>query len=267
MIAAYSEYRETNAKWLGDIPSHWQLLPNRALFGEVKERGHANAEMLSVTIDRGVIRQKELLNDTTKKDSSNEDKSKYKLVSPLDIAYNKMRAWQGAIGFSRYRGIVSPAYVVVRLRAAHLVHYFHYLFRTPRFAAEAQRWSYGISSDQWSLRWEDFKKIYSPVPPPVEQACIVNFLSQEDRKIKQLFASYRRLVGVSKSVAERKLSLINEYRTRMIVDVVTGKLDVRDAAAVLPDVDPLDEHEEAWQSEENAPVDQGNDAIPAEAEA
>ena len=42
--------------------------------------------------------------DSSKKDSSNQDKSAYKLVRPGDIAYNKMRAWQGAIGVSEYRG-------------------------------------------------------------------------------------------------------------------------------------------------------------------
>ena len=54
--------------------------------------------MLSVTITKGVIRQQTLLEDSSKKDSSNQDKCAYKLVRPGDIAYNKMRAWQGAVG-------------------------------------------------------------------------------------------------------------------------------------------------------------------------
>jgi len=66
-------------------------------------------EMLSVRITRGIVRQKRLLEGSSKKDSSNLDKSAYKLVQPRDIAYNKMRAWQGAIGASALRGIISPA--------------------------------------------------------------------------------------------------------------------------------------------------------------
>ena len=166
--------RSRGKHWLGRVPQHWSVLPNRALFGEVKDRDHPDEEMLSVTITRGIVRQKALLADSSKKDSSNQDKSKYKLVQPRDIAYNKMRAWQGAIGASDLRGIISPAYVVVRLREERdLPRYFHHLYRTPHFAKEAERWSYGITSDMWSLRPEHFKMIYarSPRPRSRPQSC------------------------------------------------------------------------------------------------
>ena len=38
---------------------------------------------------------------------------------------------------------------------------------------------------------------------------------------------------------EQEIDLLHEYRTRLMADVVTGKLDVREAAAALPEVDPL----------------------------
>ena len=84
-----------------------KVLPNRALFGEVKDRDHPEEQMLSVTITKGVIQQQALLTDRSKKDSSNLDKSAYKLVRLGEIAYNKMRAWQGAVGVSDQHGIVS----------------------------------------------------------------------------------------------------------------------------------------------------------------
>lgn len=87
-LQPYPEYKESGQKWLGRLPSHWSLLPNRALFEEVKDRNHPNEEMLSVTITRGIVRQKSLLSDTSKKDSSNLNKTAYKLVRPGDIAYN-----------------------------------------------------------------------------------------------------------------------------------------------------------------------------------
>ena len=108
----YPAYKPSGVEWLGEVPSHWEVSPNRALFTEVKDRGHPEEQMLSVTITRGVICQQELLADSSKKDASNQDKSAYKLVQPGDIAYNKMRAWQGAVGASDYQGIISPAYVV-----------------------------------------------------------------------------------------------------------------------------------------------------------
>lgn len=100
------------------MPEHWEVLPGRAVFREINDRGHPDEQMLSVTITRGVLRQADFLADSSKKDSSNEDKSNYKLVQPVDLVYNKMRAWQGAVGVSAYRGIVSSTYIVQRLRSA-----------------------------------------------------------------------------------------------------------------------------------------------------
>src|SRR5947209_14973240 len=106
-LKPYPAYKDSGVPWLGALPQHWSVLPNRGLFEEVKHRDHPGEEMLSVTITKGVIRQKELLADSSKKDGSNQDKTAYKLVLPGDIAYNKMRAWQGAIGIYNYRGIIS----------------------------------------------------------------------------------------------------------------------------------------------------------------
>jgi type I restriction enzyme, S subunit len=184
-LKPYPAMKDSGVPWLAEIPEHWDVLPNRALFVEVKDREHPDEEMLSVTITKGVVHQKALLAESAKKDGSNLDRSAYKLVQPHDIAYNKMRAWQGAIGASSLRGIISPAYVVMRLRDASSAGYFHQLLRTPMFAKEAERWSYGITSDMWSLRPEHFKMIYSVVPPPDEQAAIVGFLDHADRRIRK----------------------------------------------------------------------------------
>ena len=101
-LKPYPEYKPSSHAWIGDVPQHWSVVPNRALFAEVKDRNHPDEEMLSVTITRGIVRQKALLVGSSKKDSSNLDKSAYKLVEPRDIAYNKMREWQGAVGASAF---------------------------------------------------------------------------------------------------------------------------------------------------------------------
>ena len=191
-------------------------MPNRNLFKEVKERDHPEEPMLSVTIKRGIIRQDELLENSSKKDGSNLDKSAYKLVKPRDIAYNKMRAWQGAVGASEYQGIVSPAYVVERPRNGVNSNFIHYLLRTPGFAKEAERWSYGITSDMWSLRPEHFKMIYACLPPPTEQAAIVRFLDHADRRIRHYICAKQKLIA-----------LLEEQKQAIIHKAVTGQIDVR----------------------------------------
>jgi type I restriction enzyme S subunit len=210
-LRPYPEYKDSGVEWLAQIPAHWDCLPHRALFQEIKDQGHVDEPLLSVTISKGIIQQSDLLAESSKKDSSNLDKSKYKLVVPGDIAYNKMRAWQGAVGVSRHRGIVSPAYIVVRLRNSNNPEYFHFLFRTPGFATEAERWSYGITSDQWSLRPEHFKMIYSCVPLLPEQDTIVAFLRHADARFRRFMRNRRRLIG---ALNEQKQAIINRAVTR-----------------------------------------------------
>jgi type I restriction enzyme S subunit len=213
-LRPYPEYKESGQGWLSSVPKHWSVLPNRAVFGEVKDRNHPDEEMLSVTITKGIVRQKALLASGSKKDSSNQDRAAYKLVCPNDLAYNKMRAWQGAIGISDFRGIISPAYVVMRLREDYNPRYFHHLYRTPHFAKEAERWSYGITSDMWSLRPEHFKMIYTPLPTAEEQAAIVKFLDHANRRLERTIRAKRKVIA-----------LLNEQKQAIIHRAVTRGLD------------------------------------------
>jgi type I restriction enzyme, S subunit len=210
-LKPYPAMKDSGVPWLEKVPRHWQILPNRALFIEVKERDYPDEQMLSVTIAKGVIRQQTLLADSVKKDSSNQDKSAYKVVRPEDIVYNKMRAWQGAIGRSEYRGIVSPAYVVQRPREGADSRYLHYLLRIPAFAKEAERWSYGITSDMWSLRPEHFKMIHACLPPVPEQSAIVRFLDHADRRIRRYIRAKQKLI---KLLEDQKQSIIRRAVTR-----------------------------------------------------
>ena len=204
----------SDSPWFGAVADRWRILPARALFSEVDKRNQPNEQLLSVTISRGVVPQRELLADSSKRDSSNEDKSAYKLVLPGDIVYNKMRAWQGAIGLSEHCGIVSPAYVVQRPRTGVNARFFHYLLRTPAFSKEAERWSYGIASDQWSLRPAHFKMIDFPVPSADEQEAIVRLIDHADRRIRRAIRAKQKLIA-----------LLNEQKQAVIHSAVTRGLD------------------------------------------
>ncbi|MCD4654845.1 restriction endonuclease subunit S [bacterium] len=210
-LKPYPVYKNSDVSWLGNMPDHWQIVPHRTVFAEINKRDQSGEQMLSVTISKGVIRQTDLLSDSSKKDSSNEDRSKYKLACPDDLVYNKMRAWQGSIGVSDWQGIVSPAYIVMRFRKQQVPRYFHYLYRTPMFAKEAERWSYGITSDMWSLRPEHFKMIYTCLPPPAEQTAIVRYLEYMDRDIRKYIRVKQKLI---KLLEEQKQAIIHQAVTR-----------------------------------------------------
>ena len=110
---------------------------------------------------------------------------------------------------------MSPAYVVMRVRdERNLPRYFHHLYRTPQFAKEAERWSYGITSDMWSLRPEHFKMIYTPEPPPDEQAAIVRFLDWANGRLERAIRAKRKVIA-----------LLNEQKRAIIHRAVTRGLD------------------------------------------
>ncbi|WP_131798143.1 restriction endonuclease subunit S [Clavibacter tessellarius] len=224
-LQRYGSYKAAG-EWIPELPISWGWSPARTVFAERKDAGHVEEQMLSVTIGSGVIPQADLLSSTSKKDSSNVDKSKYKLVEPGDVVYNKMRAWQGAAGGSGHRGIVSPAYIVMSPRDA-LTEYIHHVVRTPQFAKEAERWSYGITSDQWSLRPEHFKMIRFPVPPVEEQAVIVKYLTHANARVDKAIAAKRRLIALlneqGRAIVEAALSLnAGSERLGFHIDLTTG---------------------------------------------
>lgn len=118
---------------------------------------------------------------------------------PNDIAYNKMRMWQGAVGVSNYRGIVSPAYIVLKSRRNINSRYYHLLLRTPIYIEESHRNSYGICDDQLSLRYEDFKCMQNIIPPKEEQDQIVRYLDSKLSKINKFIKAKKKQIELLKS--------------------------------------------------------------------
>jgi type I restriction enzyme S subunit len=202
-LKPYNKYKPVEYDYVSEVPEGWQLLPNIAVFEERIERGFVDEELLSVTIGRGVIRQTDV---DIKKDSSNEDKSKYKLIKVGDIAYNRMRMWQGALGYSDYRGITSPAYVILKPKMDINQRFFHYMFRTSFYTNYSKRFSYGIVDDQLSLRYVDFKRMYTILPPLETQNEIVTYLDRKTKKTQEFIQRKERLIML---LEEEKRGIIN----------------------------------------------------------
>jgi len=217
-LQAYKNYQPVQYDYVEELPNDWKLLPNIAIFQERIERGFVEEELLSVTIGKGVIRQ---IDVDIKKDSSNEDKSKYKLIKVGDIAYNKMRMWQGALGYSNYQGISSPAYVILNPKMKINPKYFHYMFRSGFYTNYSKRFSYGIVDDQLSLRYTHFKRMYSIVPPIETQNAIVEYLDRKTKKIQEFISKKERLIELLEE--KRKIETQN-FVTKGLVE----KVDLKD---------------------------------------
>lgn len=202
-LQPYTKYQPVQYDYVSQLPEGWQLLPNIAIFRERIERGHENEELLSVTIGRGVIKQSEL----EKKDSSTLDKSKYLLLYPGDLVYS-MRFRQGASGYSIYKGIVSPACTVLKPKRGIEINprFFFYMFRTGFYKNYVERFAYGIADGQIPLRYVDFKRMYSIVPPHETQNAIVAYLDRKTQKNQEFIAKKERLVELLEEQKERLIS-------------------------------------------------------------
>lgn len=220
----YPAYRKSGLDWLPEVPAHWSLRRNGRLFAERHETGFSDLPVLEVSLHTGV-QVRDLRGGDRKQQMT--DRDQYKRAAKGDLAYNMMRLWQGAIGVVPTDGLVSPAYVVVRPLGGVEVAYYDDLFRTDRYKRQVNRNSRGIVSDRNRLYWDAFKRMASPYPPPEEQKRIVEYLRVASDRL-----------DAGRSVARRQIDLLREFRTRLTADVVTGKLDVRDAAASLPEADP-----------------------------
>ena len=156
----------------------WEKKQLGEVFLERSDRG-IPGEMLSVTIANGVVP----FSSIDKKDNSNPDKSKYKSVVKGDIVYNTMRMWQGASGLAVSSGICSPAYTVVIPKRGQLGLFWSYRIKNQDAINLFQRWSQGLTTDTWNLKFPAFSKLEFYCPSEQEQQKIAAFLSALDEKI------------------------------------------------------------------------------------
>jgi type I restriction enzyme S subunit len=233
--------------WLGAIPGHWGIVRNMSLFAHRVESGVEGLPVLQVSLRSGIT--PEALDQFGRPKRLIADQTKYKRIYREDIAYNTMRMWQGAVGVSPIDGLVSPAYVVLSPRAGICSDFYDFIFHTDIYKEQVNRQSTGIVSDRNRLYWDAFKQMANVALPTSEQQAIVVFIHSETRDL-----------STAKSRLEREIELLREYRTRLVADLVTGKLDVREAATRLPDEELLPDPVEADDEPDDLPIKEEADA-------
>lgn len=149
------------------------------IYVERGQRGAGDMELLSVTMNDGVMPRSEIEG----KDNSSEDKSNYKVVRKDDMVYNSMRMWQGANGVSNYDGIVSPAYTVLMPIEEIDNRYFAALFKTSNLINEFRKKSQGLTSDTWNLKYPQIRPIRLYIPSLREQHKISAFIDALEERI------------------------------------------------------------------------------------
>ena len=207
--------RDSGVEWIGEIPAHWNLKKNRELFIERKEPGSDGLPILSVSLHTGVSKTEQDESKNIRAKVRIEDKTSYRRVYPGDIVFNMMRAWQGAIGVVKNNGQVSPAYITASSSKKIDGEYFEYQYRTALLINQMDRFSRGITDFRKRLYWNEFKQLATIVPPIEEQIVIT-------KKIRELSKLTDNIV----QMITKKIRLIEEYRSVLIANAVTGKIKI-----------------------------------------
>lgn len=209
--------KDSGVEWLGGIPADWNVYRIANLYEERSESGLEELPILTVSINTGVSDHEIADEDKDRVFVRSEDRTKYKRVYPGDLAYNMMRAWQGAFGAVRVDGMVSPAYVVAKPKKNVELdsRYMEALLRTSEATEEMHRYSRGIVDFRLRLYWPEFKNIRICLPPIAEQIEIADYIDEKSAAIDALIAK-----------KEAFAAELENYKKSMIYEYVTGKKEV-----------------------------------------
>lgn len=239
-INHFAEYQDAKMVFVDRVPAHWQVKRGKYLLAEHDTRSQTGTEeLLSVSHITGITPRSQK-NITMFK---SESLVGYKICAIDDIAANTMWLWQGAIAVSNYHGVISPSYNTYhQICDAYERRYLDYLLRSKPMVDEYKMRSTGIRKSRLRLYPEQFLAMYFPVPPKNEQAQIADYIENRSLEIEQFV-----------SVIANEIDTLHELRNRIISDVVTGQIDVRDIE--VPDfdiVEDIDSEEESLDDEDAA---------------
>ena len=225
----YPAYKSSGVDWLKDVPEHWERRRLKTLLRSVDQRSSTGGEtLLSLRRDHGVVVYAEHFSRPPQARSL----VGFKLVATDQLVVNRMQANNGLIFCSSLEGLVSPDYSVFETKIPIQTKFLSDLLRTPEYLAHFRRSATGLGTGTAGfLRLYDDRFLDTIVflPPNDEQGMILNELSNRIAMITALIDTER-----------KALRRIDEYRTRLVAEVVTGKLDVREAIVSMGEVDPLE---------------------------
>ena len=248
----YSAYKPSGVEWLGDVPAHWEI-KKLGRCGKLLKGNGGNKED---EVPSGVpcIRYGDLYTTHTyfitdsRSFVSTEKAMEYTALRFGDVLFAGSGETIDEIGKSAVNLISSEAHcggdiILFRPKQKFDARYLGYM--TDSWASAIQKAIMGRGITVMHIYGTHIKNLVLPVPPVSEQNTIAQFLNTSVDNI-----------GDAITGARREIQLLREYRTRLIADVVTGKVDVRGAAAELPESEAIldDGKLDAIQDEANFPI-------------
>lgn len=221
-----SPMKKSDIPFLPQIPIGWDVRPTGRALELVTDKNKGDTELLSVYLNRGVIKYTDSAGQVHKPSSN---LSSYQIVEVGDFVMNNQQAWRGSVGVSKHRGMVSPAYVVARFRETVDSDYMNFQLRSQIMVGQLEMASRGVGTIQRQLNIPFLKKTMILFPPLGEQREIASIIS-------------KRVTGIDSAITaiQGEIDLLKEYRKVLISHVVTGRKDVQEEAASLTKSDPVE---------------------------
>lgn len=204
-FAATAHLLLTSRKRLNGFSTRWELRRADEIFESTSRKGYLNEPLLSVTQERGVI-PRDMLEGRVTMPSG--ETGAFKLVEPGNFVIS-LRSFQGGLEHSDYRGLVSPAYTVLREVVEIDERFFRHYFKSADFIKRLSVAVIGIR-DGKQISFQDFCSIKLPFPPVDEQKAIAAFLDEAEGEIG-LLRKYTDALKTQKRGLMQKL-LTGEWR-------------------------------------------------------
>ncbi len=194
---------DSGVPWLGRVPTGWKTKPLWSMFERIKDVDHPEEQMLSVFREFGVVAKdsRDNLNRTA------ENRSIYQLVHPGWLVANRMKAWQGSVGISSLRGIVSGHYICFAPRHGEDNRYLNWLLRSTAYTNGYGLLSRGVRIGQAEIDNDQFRLMPILLPSTQEQRAIADYLDRETARIDTLVEEQRRLIEM---LSERRVATVAE---------------------------------------------------------
>ena len=230
----YPAYKDSGVEWLGEVPEHWEVIPFKRRVGFQEGPGIMAADFRESGIP--LLRISCLREELATLNGCN-----YLDPEMVALRWNHFAIRRGdyLLSASASTGEVSlatadvvgaiPYTGIIRLWGRSqkaIMEYVRLFMISGLFQDQIYRAKSGVGIEHFGPK--HLNRMIITLPSVAEQEAIVGVCQEAIAPLAGAIAG-----------ARREIALLREYRTRLIADVVTGKLDVRDAAAGLPEVDPL----------------------------
>lgn len=226
----YPAYKSSGVKWLGEVPEHWDVrkIKNWLFVNCSSLPDDTHPDYSFNYLDIGSVGTGRLVSSPQRIRFRQSPSRARRIVREGDTIISTVRTYLKAVWHVceiDFDLVASTGFAVLTPASSTCPKYVSYVCQSNLFTDQVSANSAGVAYP--AISDAKFATVEVTVPPPPEQTSIANFL---DSAIANIIRITDRTI--------HEIELLREYRTRLIADVVTGKLDVREAAANLPQMDP-----------------------------